>query len=57
MLQKILLDIHGYWRKDWMVGKISNKCANFNQYVRKAMKKLDINVEVKISYESSVDSQ
>ncbi|KAF6040321.1 METTL25 [Bugula neritina] len=41
-LQKILFDVHGYWRKDWILGKIASRCSSFREYVRKAFHKLHI---------------
>ncbi|XP_067946526.1 probable methyltransferase-like protein 25 isoform X2 [Watersipora subatra] len=42
LLQQILLDMHGYWSKEWIVGKISAKCSDFTEYVYKALKRLKL---------------
>lgn len=46
LVQKILVDLHGYWRKDWIVGKIAAKCSDFVQYAHKALSRLSISHDV-----------
>ena len=46
VLQVILIDMTGDERVDWQVGKIAAKCSGFTDYVRKSMKKLNIECTV-----------
>ncbi|XP_064627763.1 probable methyltransferase-like protein 25 [Lineus longissimus] len=49
ILQQILIDLTGTVRKDWQIGKICKKCPTFNVYVRKALKKLGMQDQYKIT--------
>ncbi|XP_067001301.2 probable methyltransferase-like protein 25 isoform X2 [Anabrus simplex] len=48
LLQVILIQKYERESPDWQVGRLANKCKDFPEYVTKALKKLELNIELTV---------